>query len=294
MKKVKLRRPLTITIANSKGGVGKTTITRYLPYALAERGYRTLVIDADPQSNLTKTMGITKQLNAPDEIFTIDKSMMAAVQDGSLGEAVLNVMPKLDEIPSAIDFKSFPTYLSKLYGVADETDSNYFEVENRKIRVLRDLIAPLKPDYAFIFIDTPPTDSQYVRNATMASDYVVIAFQTQSDSLDGAIQFINEELSDLVNNFGADTDVLGILPNQVSSGGAIDQVVISDAIEKFGRQNMFEHIIPFAKRIQSAPRSGITRKGYWNARLFHDVIDPLTDDLFKRLEMVGEVENDDE
>lgn len=294
MEKIMMKRPLTITVANGKGGVGKTTITRYLPYTLAERGYKTLVIDADPQSNLTKTMGITKQLNAPEEVFTIDKSMMAAVKDGDLGEAVLNVMPNLDEIPSAIDFKGFPTFLSKQYGVADPTDSNYHEVESQKIRVLRDLIEPIKPNYDFVFIDTPPTASQYVRNATVASDYVIIAFQTQSDSLDGAIQFIQDELADLVQNFGADTDVLGILPNQVSSGGAIDQVVIDDAIEMFGKQNMFEHIIPFAKRIQSAPRSGLTRKGYWNARLFHDVIDPLTDDLFKRLEMAGEVEDGNE
>ncbi len=57
---MQLKRPLTITVANAKGGVGKTTITRFLPFVLAKRGYKALVVAADPQGNLTKTMGITK------------------------------------------------------------------------------------------------------------------------------------------------------------------------------------------------------------------------------------------
>lgn len=286
----KLNRPLTITVANEKGGVGKTSINRYLPFVLAERGYKVLVIDADPQANLSKTMGITKKAYAPDEIFIVEKSMMAAVRDGDLAPALVNVVPNLDEVPSDIDFASFSTFLSKKYGLADRTDDDYYEVESKKVRVLKDLIEPIKPNYDFIFIDTPPQPrSDSTRNATMASDYVIIAFQTQSDSLDGAISFINGTLTELHETFGADTDVLGILPNQVSNSGAIDQVVIEDAIRMFGEQNMFKHIIPFAKRIQSAPRGGVTRQGYWNTKLFKDVFDPLADDLIERLEMVGEI-----
>ncbi|MDM7528009.1 ParA family protein [Lacticaseibacillus paracasei] len=289
--KLKLKRPLTITVANAKGGVGKTTITRYLPYDLSERGYKVLVIDADPQANLTKSMGITKQQHDPDNIFTIDKSMMAAVRDGSFEDAVLEIIPNLYELPSQIDFKGFPTFLSKKYGVAEKGDPEYRQVEFKKVSVLRTLIDPIKEDYDFVFIDTPPTAGDYVRNATFASDYVIIAFQTQSDSLDGAIQFISDDLTELVDTFGANTDVLGILPNQVSKGGAIDQVVIKDAIVRFGQQNLFDHIIPFARRIQAAPRMGLSRTGYWNSRLFDDIIDPLTDDFLQRLKIVGEVIN---
>lgn len=53
-KKIQLKRPLTITVANTKGGVGKTTITRFLPFVLAERGYKVLVVAADPQAQSTK------------------------------------------------------------------------------------------------------------------------------------------------------------------------------------------------------------------------------------------------
>lgn len=250
-----------------------------------------MVIDADPQANLTKSMGITKQQHDPDNIFTLDKSMMAAVRDGSFEDAVLEIIPNLYELPSQIDFKGFPTFLSKKYGVAEKGDLEYHQVELKKVSVLRALIDPIKEDYDFVFIDTPPTAGDYVRNATFASDYVIIAFQTQSDSLDGAIQFISDDLTELVDTFGANTDVLGILPNQVSKGGAIDQVVIKDAIVRFGQQNLFDHIIPFARRIQAAPRMGLSRTGYWNSRLFDDIIDPLTDDFLQRLKIVGEVIN---
>lgn len=58
---MKLKRPLTITVANSKGGVGKSTIVRHLSYHLALKGYKVLTVDMDPQANTTKTMIVTKK-----------------------------------------------------------------------------------------------------------------------------------------------------------------------------------------------------------------------------------------
>lgn len=131
---------------------------------------------------------------------------------------------------------------------------------------MRDLLEPIKKDYDFILIDTPPTTSVYTRSAVYASDYVILAFQTQSDSYDGALQFLENDMSDLIENFDADTDIIGVLPNQFTYHGAIDETVLADAVEKFGQQNIFEHIIPFAKRIQSAPRLGIRKDTYWDKK----------------------------
>ena len=66
---------------------------------------------------------------------------------------------------------------------------------------MKDLLEPVKPDYDFVLIDTPPTMSDFTRNAAYASDYIIMAFQTQSDSLDGVEDYISEEVTPLVEKF---------------------------------------------------------------------------------------------
>lgn len=290
--KLKLKRPLTITVANNKGGVGKTSITRYLSFNLATRGYKVCVIDEDPQANTTKSLIITKDLYTDDDDFVLDKTMMAGVRDDNISDIRVNVMENLDIVPSHIDFKKFPTFLNKKFGVAEVGDSNYYEVERNKLTFWKNLIEPFKSEYDFILIDTPPTASDWTRTASFASDYVIVAFQTQSDSLDGAVQYIQDELTELVNDFGATTDVLGILPNQLTKKGSIDLQVVDDAVEIFGKQNLFEEIIPFNKRLQSAPRNGLRKDGYWDKQLFDNVIDPLTDDFLSRIKVMEELDGE--
>ncbi|EAC2557533.1 ParA family protein [Listeria monocytogenes] len=285
-----LKRPLTITVANNKGGVGKTSIIRYLSFSLAIRGYRVCVVDGDPQANTTKSLIITRDLYTEDDDFVLDKTMMAGVRDGNIKDIRVNVMNNLDIVPSHIDFKKFPTFLNKRFGVAEQGDPEYHEIESQKLPFMKNLIDPFKEEYDFILIDTPPTASDWTRTASFASDYIIIAFQTQSDSLDGAVQYIQDELTELVNDFGAKTDVLGILPNQVSSKGSIDTEVVEDAKEIFGEQNLFKNIIPYKKRIQSAPRNGLRKDGYWDKELFTHVIDPLTDDFLNRVKIMEDLE----
>ncbi|MEJ6348934.1 ParA family protein [Holzapfeliella sp. He02] len=288
----RLKQPLTITVANGKGGVGKSTIIRFLSYNLALKGYKTLVVDEDPQSNTTKTMLITKENHEEKEHYQINKTLMAGVRDGDLKPLITPIIDNLDMIPSHMDFKNLPTFLAKKYGIAESIDKNYHQIELKKVSFMRDLLEPIKQDYDFILIDTPPTTSVYTRSAVYASDYVILAFQTQSDSYDGALQFLENDMSDLIENFDADTDIIGVLPNQFTYHGAIDETVLADAVEKFGQQNIFEHIIPFAKRIQSAPRLGIRKDTYWDKKLFKDVIDPLTEDFLNRVEKVGGFEDE--
>ena len=132
-------------------------------------------------------MLLTKNYHSKDdEIFIIEKTMLAGIVERDLKQLVLPIIENLDCIPSHIDFKNFPKYLTKLYGDAIEgIDTDYIEVEKNRISVLKDLLEPVKPDYDFVLIDTPPTMSDFTRNAAYASDYIIMAFQTQSDSLDG-------------------------------------------------------------------------------------------------------------
>lgn len=281
-----VNRPLTITVANSKGGVGKTTIIRYLSYVLANMGFKILVVDADPQANTTKTMLLTKNYHSKDdEIFIIDKTMLAGIVERNLEQLVVPIIENLYCIPSHIDFKNFPKYLTKLYGDAIEgIDDNYFEIEKNRISVLKDLLQPIKKDYDFILIDTPPTMSDFTRNAAYASDYIIMAFQTQSDSLDGVADYITEEVTPLVEKFNCKTEIVGILPNQLSKG-SIDQTVVKDAIEQFGKQNLFDNILPFVKRVQSTPRTGLNTDTYWDNLAYEEVFVPLAKDFIHRIKL---------
>ncbi|EOE6423933.1 ParA family protein [Enterococcus hirae] len=281
-----VNRPLTITVANSKGGVGKTTIIRYLSYVLANMGFKVLVVDADPQANTTKTMLLTKNYHSKDdEIFIIDKTMLAGIVERNLEQLVVPIIENLYCIPSHIDFKNFPKYLTKLYGDAIEgIDDNYFEIEKNRISVLKDLLQPIKKDYDFVLIDTPPTMSDFTRNAAYASDYIIMAFQTQSDSLDGVADYITEEVTPLVEKFNCKTEIVGILPNQLSKG-SIDQTVVKDAIEQFGKQNLFDNILPFVKRVQSTPRTGLNTDTYWDNLAYEEVFVPLAKDFIHRIKL---------
>ncbi|MCC4085756.1 ParA family protein [Enterococcus faecalis] len=286
-----LRRPLTITVANSKGGVGKTTIIRYLSYVLSRLGFKVLVVDADPQANTTKTMLLTKNYYSEDEIFIVEKTMMAGIVEKDLFKLVIPIIENLYCIPSHIDFKNFPKYLTRLYGDSIEgLDDNYKEIESKRISVLRDLIKPIKADYDFVLIDTPPTMSDFTRNAAYASDYMIMAFQTQPDSLDGVTDYINEELTPLMEDFDLETEIVGILPNHLSKG-SIDTTVVNDAIELFGEENFFNNIIPFTKRVQTTPRTGLNTDTYWDEKAYNEVFEPLALNFLERILMFEKGEN---
>ena len=88
---------------------------------------------------------------------------MRAVQDGSLEDMQLNIMDNLDLLPSHSDFENFETLLTSRFGHADPSDPNYHQVEANKINYFRRLLEPLKQNYDFVIIDSPPTASYYTK-----------------------------------------------------------------------------------------------------------------------------------
>lgn len=279
--------PYTVVIGNEKGGAGKTTITRYLSYTLARAGYRVLVVDEDPQHDLTDSMFNTRKLWHDDEP-KYSKTLMDCITTGSVDGAVINVMHNLDMIPSYKDLKFLPAYLSKLYGVAMPTDEDYYEIELKKRSIIKDLLAPIKANYDFIFIDTPPTSSDWTNSAVYASDYIVIAFQTQLDSLKDARDFVSDDLKTSIEQFNVGTDVLGILPNQFMGQGAVDRIVRDSADDFFGSQNIFKNIFKFVKASQSAPSTGVSLQSYWEREMFNEVVIPMTKEFLDRLHIMEE------
>lgn len=145
-----------ISIGNQKGGVGKSSLVRLLPSVLAFSGKKVLLIDMDPQANTTKSMFVTRKNYYEDEVVVFKKTLMAGIVEGNLTDLVINVLPNLDFIPSSSDLESFPTFLSKKFGLVDKTDPDFYEVKDKAYEYFNSLIESLKDNYDYIFFDTPP------------------------------------------------------------------------------------------------------------------------------------------
>lgn len=260
---------VTITIGNQKGGVGKTTNGTMICYTLAKMGVKTLVIDLDPQANATKALLLTKS-NHSEDIFTVDKTIMAGVQDDDLTDLPVNIMPDLDLLPSYSDFKGFTKFLYR------HTQTDY-EVDH----YLEHLIEPLKSNYDVIFIDIPPFSIETTNNAAILSDYVLISLQTQERSMTGAEDFL-KTLSSVIEKYNLDTDILGIIEVLQKKQGSVDKYIMDQALKEFGRENIFETVIPQMERIKRFDVNGIEEIDFFDKQVI-GLYYKLTEEFLKRL-----------
>lgn len=260
---------VTITIGNQKGGVGKTTNSIMLSYMLAKMGIKTLLIDLDPQANATKALLMTKS-NISDDIFTIDKTIMAGIQDDDFSDLPFNIMDNLDVLPSYSDFKGFTRFLYR------NTETDY-EVDH----YLEHLIEPLKKSYDIIFIDIPPFSVETTNNATILSDYVLISLQTQERSMTGAENFL-KTLSSIVEKYDLNTDILGIIEVLQKKQGSVDRYIIEQAKKEFGQENIFKTIIPQMERLKRFDINGIKEDDFFDKKVI-GLYNQLTNEFLKRL-----------
>src|ERR671916_3001723 len=156
-----------IAFTNQKGGVAKTTTTLNLAAAFVESGHRTLCVDLDPQSNLTMSQGID-----PD---TLDASMYdVLVHHISIREVIRK--REVDIACASIDLAGAEIAMSTMIG---------------RERALQKALEPIKDDYDYMFIDTPPSLGLLTINALTASDKVIVPVQCEYLSMRGLIQLQN-------------------------------------------------------------------------------------------------------
>src|SRR5947207_15494166 len=176
-----------ISFANQKGGVAKTTTTLNLGVAFAEHGYKVLVVDLDPQGNLTMSQGLN-----PD---AIERSMYDVFVHRLPIEQVIETR-EVDIAVSSIDLAGADMALSSQIG---------------RERALEKALVPVRDRYDYILIDTPPSLGLLTINAFVAATGVLVPVQTEYLSLRGLVQLENT-LAMVRENLNPKVEIIGILP----------------------------------------------------------------------------------
>ena len=261
-----------ISLVAFKGGVAKTSSTAMIAYNLAKRGYKVIMLDLDPQANLTAISLRTKLSQLGENANTvIDSSLMKAVQDGDLSEAKINIMPNLDLIGSSMDFSLYPDYMIHKYkGMKAQT------------QYLNTLLEPIIKDYNFCIIDTPPTLSLYLSSALYASDYALCLLKTDPFSLEGLEHLLQYIQNKVINEYGAPRlEPLGVLPVIMQRNSSLDKGILDMIRTKYG-DDMILPPVPYLSRLNRFSATGITDTDYFDQRP-QKVYTVIVDEILKKV-----------
>jgi chromosome partitioning protein len=223
-----------IAIANQKGGVGKTTTAINLGASLAVAEKATLVVDCDPQGNATSGFGVRKHVGEPS---TYDCIVDGVPISGARHREVH--FPCLDVVPASRDLAG--------------AEIELIDRPEREKR-LRRALEPVRDDYEYILIDSPPSLGLLTLNALVAADTVLIPIQCEFYALEGLSQLLNT-VRLVQRNLNTDLGIEGVLLTMYDSRLNLSKQVAEEAREYFGGK-VFQTIIPRNIRLAEAPSFG--------------------------------------
>jgi len=232
---------IRVAIANQKGGVGKTTTAINIATALAATGWRTLLIDLDPQGNASTGIGI----ETPDRLRS---SYDVLVDEVPLSECILKTkIPGLDIVPATVDLSGAEV---ELVGVDNRTD---------RLKNALDHAA----GYDICFVDCPPSLGLLTLNALTAADTLLVPLQCEFFALEGLSQLL-QTVDRVQQLFNADLGIVGVALTMFDRRNRLTDQVADDVRSCLGGL-VFESTIPRNVRLSEAPSHGLPALVYDHA-----------------------------
>ena len=227
----------TIAVANQKGGVGKTTTTVNLGTALAAMGYKVLLVDADPQGDLSSYLGYASENGA-----TICDLMESVITDESVPDVIISHEEKVDFIPADIGLSDMEVRLVNV--MAHE-------------RIMEQALEPFKDKYDYCLIDCMPSLGIITVASLVAADRVLIPVQAQHFALKGLVSLF-KSISQVKRRINPRLDVDGIVLTMVDKRTNLSKDVCAALRRAYGQKmKIYQTEIPVStKTAESAASTG--------------------------------------
>ena len=261
---------IVVAIANQKGGVGKTTVTRELSACCALRGYQTLVIDCDPQGNLTQSW-------VDPDVYDSTLSHVLIEPDTGSGQ-------KAEPLPLSETIVESP--VNNLDLVAADIRLARFELQPDYLtHRLKNQLELLREEYDLVFLDCPPQLGKLLTAALFAADYVIVPCAADAMGLQGLadLAFTVEQIKKNVNN---KVEILGAVMNLYKANRNLSAEARNAVVQAAGLvKHVFDTNLHDYSKIAEAPSQRLPVVRYASDHKAAEQLNSLTDEVLKRLNL---------